>query len=453
MGVTSVGVLVLTGAANAWYTVGSVPAMFGTDYGRLLLAKLLLFGAMVALAAINRLRLTPRLSGASTEAAQGSAVQALRRLQCNAIAETGLGLTVVGVVGALGVTIPALHVQTVWPFPYTFSWDAAKDSGGIFAAALIALAAMLITVGARTRKPVATAAGAAALLGALAACAWLLATPAHPSTYFRSPVRYTAASIARGAPLYTQHCTACHGPHGYGDGLAAAALPVKPANLTEHLLHHREGDLLWWLQHGIEGTPMPGFSDRISEDRLWDVINFLRAQAEAEEGKTMNASVFPWHPIVAPDFTFQIGGRPQESLAQLRGRRIVLLVFYTLPGSLARLRALAHSAGTLDHAGVRVIAVPMQETAAREVRGIDASILADPEAGVAAAYTMYRATVGQLPPVPDHIEFLIDRQGYLRARWLRREGPGWDPIPELLRQVEILNREESRPPALEGHAH
>ena len=30
------------------------------------------------------------------------------------------------------------------------------------------------------------------------------------------------------------------------------------------------------------------------------------------------------------------------------------------------------------------------------------------------------------PPVPPHMEFIIDRQGYVRARWIPRDGPGWD---------------------------
>src|SRR5207237_1171806 len=43
MGVASVVVLVLGGVTNAWYTVGSVDALFATRYGQLLLAKLTLF--------------------------------------------------------------------------------------------------------------------------------------------------------------------------------------------------------------------------------------------------------------------------------------------------------------------------------------------------------------------------------------------------------------------------
>ena len=51
----------ITGSINTWYLAGSIPALTETDYGRLLLLKIALFLVMVAVAAFNRLHLTPRL--------------------------------------------------------------------------------------------------------------------------------------------------------------------------------------------------------------------------------------------------------------------------------------------------------------------------------------------------------------------------------------------------------
>ena len=39
-------------------------------------------------------------------------------------------------------------------------------------------------------------------------------------------------ALADGATTYTQFCVACHGATGKGDGIAAAALPIKPADFT-----------------------------------------------------------------------------------------------------------------------------------------------------------------------------------------------------------------------------
>jgi putative copper resistance protein D len=56
LGVISVATLLTTGVVNTWFLAGSIPALVGTDYGRLLLVKIALFAAMVGLASINRRR-------------------------------------------------------------------------------------------------------------------------------------------------------------------------------------------------------------------------------------------------------------------------------------------------------------------------------------------------------------------------------------------------------------
>jgi len=101
LGIASVGTLLVTGTINAVNLVGNVGALFHSDYGQLLLMKIGLFLAMVAIAAINRFRLTPRLAAAT----------AIGRLQRNSMAETLLGLGVLLVVGALGTLPPASHSQ------------------------------------------------------------------------------------------------------------------------------------------------------------------------------------------------------------------------------------------------------------------------------------------------------------------------------------------------------
>src|SRR5579862_8987776 len=61
LGLLCVGAIACSGVANAFYLVGSIPALVGTGYGRLLLAKVPAFVAMLTLAAVNRLSLTPKL--------------------------------------------------------------------------------------------------------------------------------------------------------------------------------------------------------------------------------------------------------------------------------------------------------------------------------------------------------------------------------------------------------
>jgi copper resistance protein D len=101
-GVAAVGVIVLTGAANTWFLAGSIHALISTDYGHLLLIKIALFIVMLALATINRLWLTPGLTGGKP------AGDALRQLRRNTVIEIAAGATVIAVVAVLGITPPAV---------------------------------------------------------------------------------------------------------------------------------------------------------------------------------------------------------------------------------------------------------------------------------------------------------------------------------------------------------
>jgi copper resistance protein D len=108
-GLVVVGLLLVTGIINALYLAGSITALIGTDYGRLLLIKIALFLVMVAIAAVNRQVWAPRL------VRDGSGVRdALGRLRRNAAIEAGLGAIIIVIVAVLGVTPPpALHPQTM----------------------------------------------------------------------------------------------------------------------------------------------------------------------------------------------------------------------------------------------------------------------------------------------------------------------------------------------------
>ena len=109
MGMVSVAVLLATGIVNAWILVGSFHALIVTEYGQLLLLKLGVFAAMLALAATNRCWLTPRLGL--------SDLGALRWLARNSAVEFVLALAVLVIVGLLGTLHPAIHLTVSSPFP------------------------------------------------------------------------------------------------------------------------------------------------------------------------------------------------------------------------------------------------------------------------------------------------------------------------------------------------
>jgi putative copper resistance protein D len=103
LGMISVAAILATGVINTWEILGTQALSVGADYNRLLLAKIVLFVAMVAIAAYNRQRLTPQVADARDQGL------AMRRLRRNSFAEAGLGLLILAIVAVLGRMTPHMH--------------------------------------------------------------------------------------------------------------------------------------------------------------------------------------------------------------------------------------------------------------------------------------------------------------------------------------------------------
>ncbi|HKO10126.1 MAG TPA: CopD family protein, partial [Alphaproteobacteria bacterium] len=460
LGLVSVATLLASGLVNSWFLVGSIPALVGTVYGRILLGKLALLLVMVAFAAFNRWHLMKHLTAdAVPRRAKEAALHALRR---NALIETILGIAVVTLVGTLVGTTPAAHQQPEWPFPYRLATAGPAlsfhDETILIVAAFLALAGLAgVFLGLVSRIWWRSAGGMLVLAAGLAIALPNFLVAAYPTSYYRSPVPYDAGAIARGLALYQGNCAVCHGPHGYGDGPAAATLAVRPADLSGgHLLHHGLGTLFWWISSGSPDGAMPPFAQSLGESERWDVIAFLRAQADAEAANGMTAEVEPFRPVQAPDFTFQLPGREQQALASERGKAIVLMVLYTLPESAPRLTALAAAAPAFAREGVEIVALPIEEALPSQAAAASFFvILAEPDPDAVAAYSLFRRVSGPegVLPLPAHMEFLIDRAGYLRGRWIPGQETGWGSLAALAREIAALDREPKRPPPTAEHTH
>ncbi|HEY1299852.1 MAG TPA: copper homeostasis membrane protein CopD [Stellaceae bacterium] len=432
----AVAVLFAAGLVNTWFLAGTIPALIGTPYGRLLLLKIAVFIGMLGVAAVNRLRLTPRLAGAAREAAG--------QLRRNAVFEGIGGIAVLGIVGVLGILPPGLHSEPVWPLPFRLDMGALGWPVRAFLAALA-----LVAVLAAAFAVAAAAAGcyrraAAALAGVvptLALGVFVLRpaiAPAHPTTFFASAVPYAAPSVVRGAAIYAADCAPCHGAQGRGDGPAAAALPVRPADLTApHLFAHPVGDLFWWVGHGAGHGAMPGFAATLDADRRWDVVNFIRARAAGRLAQKIGPDPALRRAYPVPDFAFEKNGR-QQTLSRLLARGPVLLVLFGGPAPKALLTR-------LSAAGLATIAVDLDPgtTAVSEPS-------APPE--LVAVADEVRRVLALFAPATGVSELLLDRAGDVRARWAATDG-GLADIAVIAADARRVARLAAAPPSHAGHVH
>ncbi len=197
----------------------------------------------------------------------------------------------------MGVTPPARHVPPDWPLSFRWDWTVLEKAPK--AVAEVQRGAVWLAVGAdraqrRDFSERKTAPGnddrhrRDSVRDQLVHQAVMI--DAYPDTYKRPAVAYQAISIANGAALYQDSgCAACHGDGGHGDGPAAAELDPPPPDLTgRHANAHTAGDLYWWLSYGVKpASAMPGFSQSLSDEERWDLINYLRALASGERAKNL----------------------------------------------------------------------------------------------------------------------------------------------------------------------
>lgn len=103
----------------------------------------------------------------------------------------------------------------------------------------------------------------------------------------------SSESIAKGKQIYQQmKCWECHGESGQGNGPNAPKLkdkfrddPIVPANLTK-AWRYKAGnsvkDIYMRFNTGVNGTPMPSFTDSLKDEERWHLANFVASLQKKE---------------------------------------------------------------------------------------------------------------------------------------------------------------------------
>lgn len=446
LGLTCVGTLIVTGVVNTWFLAGSVPALIGTLYGRLLVLKVALFGLMIAAAGVNQRRLLPCLSDAVTDDAER--LRACRHVCRNASIEASLGVLVLVLVAIIGILTPGLHTQPHWPLPFRFDLsELPARTRTVFDVAAVAFALCLAaTIVVAERKRYREMAAAIALLVLFGAISFVALRPgivqAYPTSFYASTQPYSAPSVASGEPLYAQNCVECHGITGSGNGPLAAKLPIRPADLTQpHLFAHKVGELYWWVSNGRGDGVMPGFAGKLTPDQRWDLINFVLARTAGTLSRHAGSNISTAAALPLPDFAFERNGE-QNTLAELVKSGPVLVVLFATPAPRARLEQLARLRPQLVAAGLHVIAVGLSRSAYTMAPTVEVSH----DVRVTLALFASRTDGGET-------ELMLDRGANVRARWTASGAGGLADANTLLRDTARVASIPAAAASHAGHAH
>ena len=461
-----VGIILLSGIVIGYLQVSRWGELFSTPYGILLVSKIILFFIMLSVAAIIRFRYMPKYENNQSSALINRAIAGWISL------EASFGLLLLGVASVLKGTTPASHEEVIiWPFSFRFSIEATwEENSDVRMQVMIGLGLIIIAVLVanyfiryQANRKSAIIAGSILLMSGLAVALPPLAVEAYPDTYRNSTVPYVGVSIKNGEDLFMNNCTACHGVKGKGDGVLAKTLSAEPANLTEpHTALHTVGDMFWWLTHGIgDDKAMPSFRDTLDEDDLWDLINYLRAFSEGYTGRVLQSYIIANKPLIgAPDFYYSALTN-SGNLKDLRELKSTLLVFFSWPEGKARLDALKAEHAKLTTNGAEIIGVAINGAelmSEQVVNDYPFSLITEEVPAIARTYLQFRRTFANSGEYDEkdirHIEFTVDRFGYLRSRWIPEQEPAvWDDMEFLVQQFAALAAEEEILPPPDEHVH
>jgi mono/diheme cytochrome c family protein len=95
-------------------------------------------------------------------------------------------------------------------------------------------------------------------------------------TGLQNPLTATAQVLARGEQLYTQHCFACHGPQGLGDGpvVGPGRFPFAPPSTAAAVAQLSDGYLYGIIRVG-RGL-MPAYGERMNHLDRWALVHYMR---------------------------------------------------------------------------------------------------------------------------------------------------------------------------------
>lgn len=443
--------------------------LVATTYGWLLIAKLTLLAIILSIASRAKSVWVPALSQNPD-----AAVESGHKLRRWVTVEFVLAMLLVIVATLLANAVPAKHdVIDYWPYPFRFSIDATWGDWLVRAIVLTGLvfliiAGTMVVLGRKKdwrtswRITVPTALG---ILG-LGATLYPISVQSYTETYRKTPVPFDAISIANGAELFAANCIPCHGPQAKGNGVLAKTLPKQPVDLlTEpHTAMHTAGDFFHWLTYGRFNGIMPAFGEKFSEEERWDLLNFLHANSRGYQSRIITPRILPEQPFMAtPNFSYAAHDGSSGTLKDFRGKQAVLLVFFSWPESRVRLDQLRAATPSITGKNTAILAVPMTDLPPDElaaiVRDIPFPVVTQGAREIASSYVLFRRTLS-IPDLfgegtsPKHMEFLIDRFGYLRARWIPNgDGSGWTDITLLTQQITQLNQEGEILPPPGDHVH
>ena len=97
------------------------------------------------------------------------------------------------------------------------------------------------------------------------------------SAGLESPIQPTDDNLVAGVKIYAAKCAICHGASDAKASDIAKGLYIQPPQLAKDGVEDDPvGETYYKVKHGMRLTPMPAFSQTLTDDQVWQVAEFLK---------------------------------------------------------------------------------------------------------------------------------------------------------------------------------
>ena len=107
------------------------------------------------------------------------------------------------------------------------------------------------------------------------------------------PAAAKPGDAAKGKEIYDKRCTWCHGAEGDGAGASKDFLNPPPRDFTSGNYKIKssnyedmvpsDDDVFRMIRDGMPATAMPGWSDLLTEQNMWDLVAYVKSFAQYDE--------------------------------------------------------------------------------------------------------------------------------------------------------------------------
>jgi len=97
---------------------------------------------------------------------------------------------------------------------------------------------------------------------------------------FNLPALGDDSASAAAQADWDRHCRRCHAADGSASTPLGKRLKIRDYTKAESLAELTDQQLFDMTKHGVEGTQMPGYADKLSDDEIHALVALMRAMVK-----------------------------------------------------------------------------------------------------------------------------------------------------------------------------